>query len=383
MDKENFVIQAFGSKDLEGKPRAFIVAKGTWKITDAGLVPAEEPYPFYFVDVFEDPDDPTKSVVLFEADTAITKVGTDLVVLGTAYAPEGREVESFNVAVSVGSFTRELLILGPRRAKFRGSEKNPKPPEFTEPQKIKQLEVSFKFAYGGTTQYALPDGSDPVELPCPTNPIGMGYVVQNIPELVDNLPLPQIEFVDKRLRPEDLVQDLTNSDNVPLPAGFGFYGKSWRPRVDYLGVMPYEKEDVKRIMAEHGSLNSESGVPTPIAGFEPPIMQPEFYSAAAPYNVIKPYLNGNETVVMTNFTKSGQLSFYLPGIHPYVEIDTGNGFQRIESNLDTLVIMPDKKDVVIAFRGSIGISEEALDDVPEMPIKVELLNLQEYKNKMG
>lgn len=373
MQKQGFVIEAFGAKDFAGKDRAVVVAKGTWELEESRLKPSEEPLGIAYVDEFEDPEDPTRSPVIFEADTAFEKTGTDIVLLGTAYAPGHKEVPSFTAKLQVGGFERTLLIQGPRRAAFQGTESHPKPPLFSPPTPISQLEVSFKYAYGGVTQYALPDGSDPVDIPCPTNPLGLGYVVQAIPELIDGLALPQIEFPDRPLRPEELVQDLGNGELVPVPAGLGFYGKSWVPRVDLLGVMPYEVESVKKVMAEHGRLSESEEMPGPVVGFEPPVMQPDFFNAAAPYNVVKPYLKGNETVVLQNLHKNGDLSFYLPGVIPQVKLNSGNGPEPVDLVLDTLILMPDKNRVITIFRGSrVLLEPEAVDHVADMNLSVDI-----------
>lgn len=212
-----------------------------------------------------------------------------------------------------------------------------------------------------------------MDIPCPTNPLGLGYVVQAIPELIDGLPLPQIDFPDRPLTPQDLVQDIGNSEQVPLPAGLGFYGKSWMPRVDLLGVMPYEVESVKKVMAEHGRLSESPDMPGPVVGFEPPVMQPDFFNAAAPYNVVKPYLKGNEVVTMQNLHPEGDISFTLPGITPVVKLDSGNGPEPMDLVLDTLVFLPDKNQVITVFRGSrILLEPDAVDHVTDMPIAADL-----------
>jgi len=382
MRKDGFIVEAFPAKDFDGRDLAVVVAKGTWTLKDASLVPAQEPQPLAYVDEFEDPDDPVRSPVIYESDTAFAKTGTDIVLVGTAYAPNHRAVPSFTVKLQVGDFVRELVVHGPRRAAFQGRESSPKPPKFSEPTPIKQLELSFKYAYGGVTKYAMPDGSDPVDLPCPTNPLGQGYVVQAMPELIDGLSLPQIEFPDRPLTPEHLIQDLGAGDGVPIPAGLGFYGKSWVPRVDFLGVMPYEVDSVKRVMAEYGRVSESPDMPGPVVGFEPPVMRPDFFSAAAPYNVVKPFLKGDETVNIHNLSKDGDLSFYLPGQAPLVELDSGDGPALVEMVLDTLVIMPDKSQVITVFRGNRVLhSQEAADRVPDMPLTLDVVDLAKYYEK--
>lgn len=373
MQKDGFFIEAFQAKDFAGKDRAVVVAKGSWELNDSRLIPAKAPVPVSYVDEFEDPEKPMRTPIVFESDTAFEKTGTDIILRGTAYAPGSKAVPAFTTRLQVGDFVRMLLIQGPRRASFMGSENKPRPPIFSKPTPIKQLEISFKYAYGGVTQYALPDGSDPVNLPCPTNPLGLGYVVQAIPELIDGLALPQIEFPDRPLIPQKLVQDLGNSDMVPLPAGLGFYGKAWMPRVDRLGVMPYELESTKKLMAQYGRASESPGMPGPVAGFEPPVMQPDFFSTAAPYNVVKPFLKGNETVVMKNLTKNGNTSFYLPGITPFIRFDSGNGPNPMEMVLDTLVFLPDQNRVITIFRGSrILTTPDAADHVADMPLSADL-----------
>jgi len=58
--------------------------------------------------------DPACSSLWFDVDVAPEKPTTDVVVLGTAYAPGGRPVKELPVGLRIGNLAKDLLVRGTR-----------------------------------------------------------------------------------------------------------------------------------------------------------------------------------------------------------------------------------------------------------------------------
>ena len=208
------------------------------------------------------------------------------------------------------------------------------------------------------------------ELPCPTNPFGKGFVVSNVRELLDGLPLPLIEDPDAPLTPNDLVRDPLRLDAVPLPAGFSTWPKACRPRIDKAGAYPDELasfEDVNAAQQRALDLSEPDDV---AAAREydrrekPKPIEPGFWNSAAPWLQL-PQLVGDEEIELDHLSKTGHLIFRLPGRAVLAEIDRGAGVERRELNLDTLVIAPDDREVTMVWRTHYPLA--TLDEVATYP----------------
>lgn len=388
MNVKGYEFERLVLQDLDGRTCGVCIAKKTWVIKDdRHLKEADDPEPIRFAAVMEDGKDAGEAPPLYEADTAVFKPKADFVVLGTAVAPQKVATQRFSCTVKLGGFQRSLVITGKRYAKFKKPKKDTKdefigsPPEFSEPERVVRVKLSFRNAYGGVAKYKPRGGDEVIEIPCPCNPFGKGYCVQNSPEAIDGLELPQIEDPERLLTPENLVQEIGVFETLPLPAGFGFYGGSWYPRIAYAGVMPFEVERMKVQVRQYAaSLDAEKDkdVVTMLETFDPPVMRYEYYQACAPGMSVE-YPKGNETVVLENIGEQGYLAFDLPGLRPLLEVDAGRGKEVVPLELDTLCVNADDMKVYMVFRGRVFLMsdddvEAFLKDVP----KVEDLSYPEY-----
>lgn len=225
------------------------------------------------------------------------------------------------------------------------------------------------------------------QLPCPTNAFGKGFCVSNHEAVVNRLELPQIEDPDVPLTPRDLIQDVMALDKVPLPAGFSTYPRSARPRVEKMGTYPsglkdwdkfieaekrkldLSKQDDVRLLRELEKMN------------KPTVIQPAYFNCASPLMQLTS-LVGDEEVMLTNLTKSGQLFFKLPGKVVEAELDRGNGIERRDLKLDTLLIEPDANTVTILWRTQFPLgSWEEMAQYPHLVGWVLDLDVAERKNR--
>jgi len=385
---ELFQTERLPFTDFDGRLVGVIVAKATWVIgEDRALRLVDDPEPVLFVDRLVEGDDPSKSPVRFESDVAPIKKRTDFVVQGTAYAPGGKPVPQFDVEVAVGQHRRKLRVIGPRKAVWRKPAKETKretvftPPLFTDPGKVARVELTWQNAYGGIGRFASPDG-EVLEIPCPVNPFGKGYCVQNSREALDGLELPLVEDPAAPLAPETFVRDLGAPDTLPLPAGLGFYGRGWYPRVAYVGVMPHEVDAVRKQMREQAAQldpEKDAAAVAMLQDYDPPVMDPAFHQAAAP-GMSFPFLSGDESVALHNMTPHGHLGFNLPGVVPLLRVDRGAGLAPVPVTLDTVVLDVEEMRLVETFRARFPLAgQEDADRLPSMPLRIETVPLLEYR----
>lgn len=161
-----------------------------------GLRPADVPW-----------GDPAVSSIRYPADFCLRKPGTDVVVVATAYAPEGKAVPRFDVGVRAGPLSKVLRVCGLRvwEAGGRG---------LSAPRNLTQLEMRYDFAFGGC------DATDLERIvEHPHNPVGRG-IASDVASLTHK-PGPQIE---------DPGFPIENVSHRHPPAGICAIGRHWEPR---------------------------------------------------------------------------------------------------------------------------------------------------------
>jgi len=393
MNLGGYEAERFSLIDFDGSSVGLVVAKVTYEIGEDRIPRvAGEQEPILFAAALLEGDDPALSPVKFEADTALKKPKTDFVVHGTAYAPGGDAAGFFDVEVVVGRHRRQLRVFGPRQAVYRKPSRQTKKhtvyttPLVSDPTPVKRVPLDFTRAYGGVGRYKLPDSDDVMEIPCPTNPVGKGFCVQNSSEGLDGLELPQVEDPKRLLTPDSLVMEIGAPENVPVPAGFGVFGTSWYPRVAYAGVMPHEQEAVReQVRKQASSLDPDKDAEAiaMLDGFSPPVMAPEFFQGASP-GMAFDYLAGDESMTLKNLSPTGSLSFNLPGRRPLVRFNRGNGLSNLEMVLDTVVLQVDEMRLVMVYRGRCILSgPEETDEFPGVSLEIEDVGLDEYERALA
>src|SRR5207253_11143544 len=159
--------------------------------------PTSEPRPLELIDVYYDDDDPQTHTVRLENETSPYKVATDVVVIGSAWAPGGKPVRQLDATVEVGMTKKTVRVIGDRSCERRTGQS----PRVSEPAPFVEMPVRYERAYGGTEQK-----SDPEFLfMYPRNPRGTGIVLYNKPESVNGLALPNLEDPTDLLTPDRLV----------------------------------------------------------------------------------------------------------------------------------------------------------------------------------
>jgi Uncharacterized protein conserved in bacteria len=305
--------------------------------------------------------DPMSSTVKFESDFVPFKLATDVVLHGKAYAQPGQCVTTLTASLAVGRYRKDLLIIGDRVARFNSR----RDPIFTDPQPFETMELRYERAYGGVDIYSEPK----MEYVYPRNHLGRGFAVANIQKSVENLPLPNIEDPNDRLTPPRLcVGEFKDWERQPMPQGFGWTLKMWRPRSSYAGVLPADRaleQDLRKSYATlvppaQRKLYEENPLPA---------MDFRFFNGASP-GLAVPFLSGDESVELSNLDPQGKSHFQLPGERPKIGLDIVGGLQEPEVVLHTVMIRMDDRQLDLVWRGAVPYPGP--DWLPEMK-KMEML----------
>ena len=331
-----------------------VLLKRTFDIVpNAACTRAKEDEPLNAGDVYW--DHPMNSSVRYESDFIPFKVGTDVVLNGTVYAPGGTPTPSCTVALQIGQRRNTLVVTGDREARYVAG----RAPIFTDPMPFHTMSLQYERAYGGTDVYS----DRKVPYPYPRNPLGRGFVVRNTQESVDRLPLPNVESPHALVTPEQLCLDEYAAwETRPVPAGFGWFPKVWLPRAQLAGVMPLDRpieQELRKAYAELLPVEQRDAYLT--HGLRD--MDFRFFNGASAGCAFR-FLTGNEAIATENLTPQGRLDFRLPGQAPLIGLDIGEGVQQPEVVLHTVMIRLDDGQLDLVWRGAVPY--RGPDWLPEM-----------------
>jgi hypothetical protein len=301
----------------EGRETAVAIVRATFELSATGrLQPVDEQTAVRMEDVFC--GDPGVSTAVEESDLAVYKPGTDVVVVGSAHARNGRPTTSVQVGVRVGDLQKTALVTGDRvyeRAFGVGPVVASAPIPFT------TIPLIWERSFGGVDPRTVDSKRPQFEA---RNPIGCGYVSGKILRSpVPGRKLPNISPLRS-----------ANVDSEE-PWGFSPVGRAWQPRYPLAGTYDdrWQKER---------------------APFLPLDFDYAFFQCA-PRGLMSPrHLRGDEPVTVVNMCPDGDLAFNLPGLVMglTVRVD-GKPAQRCLAALDTVVLEPARRRVALVWRRAI------------------------------
>jgi hypothetical protein len=300
-------------------------------------------------------DHPMNSSVQYESDFVPFKLATDVVLNGTAHAPGGRPTTSCMVSLQIAAQRKTLTVTGDREGRYSGG----RTPRFTDPVPFTAMDLRYERAYGGTDVY-----SDlKVPYPYPRNPLGRGFAVLNTPKSVDTLPLPNVENPQTLLTPEQLcLGEFAQWETRPMPAGFGWYPKTWLPRALLAGIMPCDRpveQELRKAYAELVPAGQRQAYLTHGIGD----MDFRFFNGASS-GCVFPYLKGGEQVATENLDRRGRVEFRLPGDAPRIGLDIGDGIREPGEVMQTVMIRMDERQLDLVWRAAVPY--RGPDWLPEM-----------------
>lgn len=344
----------------DGEHILSIILKRTYAITDDGrcaraatdrkVLSADKHY-----------DDPMNTSVEFAADFIPFKVATDVAVNGLAYAPGGKATAELIATVTVGGARKDVRVIGNRTAVYRSGTT----PQFTDPEPFVTMPLRYELAYGG-----VDISSDP-KMPAAyaRNHLGRGYAIRNAPEVIGGLELPNLEDPADVLTPERLCSEhFMHWERQPKPAGVGWTCRNWRPRSTYAGVMPADRALEQELFSMFAKVIPAAQRELFYQTRLPP-MDFRFFNGASD-GLVFPFMEGTETIRLTNLTPSGDLECALPGERPAISLDLGDGVQDAPVVLHTVMMHAERREVDLVWRAAFPY--RGPDWLPEMK-KLEVL----------
>jgi len=307
----------------DGRDYAAVVIKGTFDIENqqANLPVSEIQAPINYTDEYY--GEPETSSMKYELDTFLTKKGTDVVLNGHAY-PDKQGGKTVDVGLLVGPVRKVVRVVGDRVwYKVLGAWKA------TDPQPFDRMPLMYERAFGGRDETHEDPAKHSFE---PRNPVGTGFAVHGRKEQLEGMHIPNLE---------DPLKPIKSWRDKPQPAGFGFIGRHWAPRINYAGTYD-EKWQEER------------------CPFLPDDFDEFFYNGATPDLIARKYLQGGEDVKVLNASPDGNLVFKLPrrafDITAWIKGEQSSH----DSCLDTVVIEPDERRVILVWRSTIPCFREFL-----------------------
>lgn len=303
--------------DPSGRERLVVVVKGTFLIPEAGgeAPLAAEQAPFVMADTFS--GEPGLSAVVHETDFAPVKPQCDVLLLGSAYAQDGKPTRKVTVGLRVGALKKGFEVLGNRYWKL-GALGDLGP---SDPEPFVKQPISYDVAYGGSE---LDVKTKALVSAYARNPVGCGYLPKSTGSNIFGKPVPSTQEIGK---------PISSTKGSYAPMAFGPIGRNFEERTRYAGT--YDDKWFEENF---------------------PFLPPNFdnrYFQAAPADQQLPYLAGGEVVQLHNLTPKHLPPFTLPTIAVPIEC-TNAKRERVEQQavIDTLVLEPDRGQLTLTWRSS-------------------------------
>ncbi len=348
-----FTAEPFLAKDPEGAQAVTVLVKLGYVLEpDGSLSPAEKAPGFVTEDVIVPKGDEPGHYPTAEMELVPFKLRTDVVVTGTARTPDAYPRRDMVAAVRVGPYLKAVQVFGDRVIEDAGDGKL----RFSEPEPFTEMPLSYTRAYGGVDP-TVPRNEDPQTVSewieyftlerhpgvYPRNPVGMAYVVNPHPWLLFGRPMPNFEDPQDLLAPERMVvTDARRWWAQPLPAGFGWFGRTWYPRCALGGLLPPlpAPEPARLREAELGMVPADyadrAADPDPDRR-----VRVEFLNGASP-GLAVPLLRGDEPVSLVGLDARGELRFRLPGEVPPVTMAFEGKPMEVRVHLHTVFLAKDE-----------------------------------------
>lgn len=311
--------------DPSAREHVVVAIKGTFDFPVSGNDPtlAEKQVPLVEADEFT--GEPGKSATVYEADFPLRKPRCDVLLNGSAYAPNGKLTKKVQVGMKIGPMAKAFNVVGDRLWQSRGMTVLP-----GDPSPFTVMPISYDRAYGGTDDlHPDPKKHSAYRL----NPVGRGYHKQTGAELIDGTPLPNTEESDSKVN---------SPSGSYRPMSFGSIGRGWTPRLELAGTY----DDAW--LADRFP-------------FLPPDFQEAHYQSAPTEQQIANCVGGEE-VVLVNLTPSGREKFTLPRIELPVAVRRRGSEQEVmRACLDTIYIEPDQRRIMLTWRSTVPLSRNIFE----------------------
>ncbi len=319
-----FEADRYAVSDRDGSDLLLVILKGTYSFDEQGRVEAAaDQCPIELVDQYV--GEPGESSVSYASDFSINKIATDIALLGHAY-PANSTATEVKAGIQVGEAQKLVTVFGDRfwsRSMGIARMSAPKP--------FDRMPLVFERAFGGMDKSHPDEKHHEYEA---RNPAGVGFRAKKSKRSVDEAPLPNIED------PRNLI---SGPDDRPSPAGLGFIGPSWQPRLSFAGTYDAAWDQNRKPLL-------------------PDDFDDRFFNVSHPDLVCSGFLNGNEEVNAIGVAPGGPIRFILPGVSPQCMVEARNtGEHPISLHLDKVVLEPDEQRLLLVWSGSLRVPGQFQD----------------------
>ncbi|MBK8259691.1 MAG: DUF2169 domain-containing protein [Polyangiaceae bacterium] len=302
--KPPFVATAFGFQPAEGVFALTIVAKLTLLLVPGVCAVSSEAEEIHESEGYWD-DDPKRSLYV-PSDLAPLKRKAEVLLVGSAFAPNGRPVQSLHARIAVGEIDKVIQVFGPRLFTATG--------DLRLGSAWTKMPLRYERAPGGPDTW---------------NPVGVVLDGARDPYGQKHLPNLQPAAVEWR-DPEQ---------HMP-PVGFGPIPSTWPSRVERLAG----RDDIANL---RDALRRPLGDDFDAAFFQD-----------APFDQQLASLRADQSILLENLhPEHERLNTRLPGIKPIATVElAGEAPREIALEADTLWIDTDRARCTLTFRAHFGVS---------------------------
>ncbi|MBD2800022.1 DUF2169 domain-containing protein [Xenorhabdus sp. M] len=327
------------------------------------------------------------SQVLQESDLAPFKPRCDIIVNGTAYAPDNQPGTEFPVRLQVKNkqgqtlLDKTLTVTGEREFIRDASGEW----QLTDPKPFTTLPLDYRYAFGGECKIQAddnasahlkesdrltaaqrqqhPDGENSplAHATCETNPLGTGFITPwyASAKQLTRYPAPRITQPDAPFTVEHFTAQLSGplpaDTPVSQPQGLGFIGRPWLPRRQFAGTY-----DDDWLANRH------------------PYLPKDFdfrYWNGAPTDQQIDWPDTDISLILQGMMPSGNLHVTLPGHRPFILLRMENGaLFPVPMRLDTLILDSEAMTLHITSRLNfktslpIRVAEARFEIDPDAPL---------------
>jgi hypothetical protein len=310
----------FLSPDPEGVDSVFVVVKATFRL-GSQLAEAEDQMPIVIADQYR--GEPGESSIAVPSDVSLVKPGTDVLILGSAFPPQGRPARRCVLSLRVGPVEKHVAVYGDRRWEVGLARTKP-----SEPAPFEKMPLIWERAFGGKD--SIP--GSPASSVEQRNPVGVGFRTTRNGRRVDGDRLPNLELVG---------DPIGSPNDRPTPAGVGPVCPYWEPRLSRAGT--YDAEWTTRR-----------------APYLPKNFDSRFFHIAPSDQVVPGYLRGGEPAEIVGVSPAGPLRFSVPKTRVEVTFRFDDGVPKAPANLDTVAIDSDHSRLVLIWRAAMACDKRAL-----------------------
>lgn len=317
MNLTPFTVACLPSMTSDDQQLTLVVVSGRFELPPAG---ARTVTPLRLADVQvevpladEFSDAPEGLSLRREGQGVHTRPGTDIYLVGHAWAPGGRPTPRAALALSVGPCHKGAAVFGDR-VWSRGMGVRP-----SGAQPFTRIPLVYERCFGGAPERA----AGAVAIAAEHNPVGRGLYASEREAVGQPMP----NFEDPQML-------LESPSQRPRPCGFGPVARHWRPRREFAGT--------------YDGRWMETRLP-----LWPPDLDERFFLAAAPGLQARPYLTGGESVRIAGMHPDGELVFMLPRLRLRARFERRRTSVRRSLVLDAVELDNDSGILTMTWRGSL------------------------------